>query len=185
MQRFLLLIIFGLAQITYLQAQEMPNSISNKTVAKPAPNANLAPPPPPPPPPPIRCGPEIFRTAEIMPRFPAPACEQDGLTNRERKECSDTALLKFVYDNLQYPKVAIKNDVEGTCVVQFIITENGAVTDAKVVRDIGARCGAEALRIVELMVENDVKWIPGTQRGRPVQVLFNLPVKFELPVADE
>ncbi len=48
------------------------------------------------------------------------------------------------------------------------------------VRDIGAGCGDEALRVVKLMDSMGQKWTPDKQRGRPVRVQFNLPVKFKL-----
>ena len=48
------------------------------------------------------------------------------------------------------------------------------------VRDIGAQCGGEALRVVNLMNSKGIKWTPGKQRGRSVRVQFNLPVRFKL-----
>lgn len=85
-------------------------------------------------------------------------------------------MLKFIYDNIQYPGIARENGVEGTVVVQFVVEKDGSITDVKVIRDIGAGCGAEAMRVVNKMP----KWNPGKQRGRPVRVQFNLPVKFKL-----
>jgi len=43
-------------------------------------------------------------------------------------------------------------------------------------RGIGGGCDEEALRLVN----NMPKWIPGSQRNRPVRVQFNLPVSFSL-----
>jgi len=51
---------------------------------------------------------------------------------------------------------------------------------ARIVRDIGAQCGQEALRVVNMMNESNIKWTPGKQRGRSVRVQFNLPVRFKL-----
>jgi len=45
-----------------------------------------------------------------------------------------------------------------------------------VMKDIGGGCGREALRVVNTMPV----WRPGKQRGRPVRVMMNLPVKFKL-----
>jgi protein TonB len=45
-----------------------------------------------------------------------------------------------------------------------------------VLRGIGGGCDEEAVRVVE----NMPKWKPGMQRGKPVRVSFNLPVKFTL-----
>ena len=112
-----------------------------------------------------------------MPRFPG--CE-DLSTKEERKQCADKKMLEFIYKNIKYPAIARENGVEGTVVVQFVVEKDGTVKDAKVVRDIGAQCGQEAMRVVNMMNEQNIKWIPGKQRGRSVRVQFNLPVKFRL-----
>ena len=135
-------------------------------------------PPPPPPPPPKKEPEEIFRIVEQMPRFPG--CEDQGGSNAEKKQCADKKMLEFIYKNIKYPAIARENGVEGAVVIQFVVEKNGSVTDAKIVRDIGAGTGDEALRVVELMNKEGIKWIPGKQRGRAVRVQFTLPVKFKL-----
>lgn len=154
-------------------------SVDDETeVARPDPVVDEAPPPPPPPPPPPEPEvEEIFKVVEEMPRFPG--CEDKG-TMAEKKQCADKKMLEFIYKNIKYPAIARENGVEGTCVVQFVVEKDGSIADAKVVRDIGAQCGQEALRVVNLMNEKGLKWTPGKQRGRAVKVQFNLPVKFRL-----
>lgn len=134
-----------------------------------------APPPPPPPPPPKEE--EIFVIAEDMPRFPG--CE-DLSSKKEKEECAKQKLLEFIYANIEYPAIARENGVEGTAVVSFVVEKDGRVKDVKIVREIGGGCGEEALRVVELMNDAGKRWIPGKQRGKPVRVMFNLPVKFKL-----
>ena len=43
-------------------------------------------------------------------------------------------------------------------------------------RGIGGGCDEEAVRVVKAMP----KWNPGKQRGRPVRVLYSIPVIFNL-----
>lgn len=136
---------------------------------------------PPPPPPPKMKEPdveEIFKIVEQMPRFPG--CDDIPGDNTAKSDCANKKLMEFIYANIQYPAIARENNVEGTVVVQFVVDTDGSISNAKVVRDIGAQCGDEALRIVELMNNMPEKWTPGKQRGRPVRVLFMLPVKFKL-----
>ena len=142
-----------------------------------APEKSTAPPPPPPKmkEPEVE---EIFKIVEQMPRFPG--CDDFPGDNTAKSDCANKKLMEFIYANIQYPAIARENNVEGTVVVQFVVSQDGSITDAKVVRDIGAQCGEEALRIVELMNHMPSKWTPGKQRGRPVKVLFMLPVKFKL-----
>jgi Ca-activated chloride channel family protein len=117
---------------------------------------------------------EIFQVVEQMPRFPA--CENMGLSEADRQRCSQDSLMAFIYANLVYPEAAKKAGIEGTCVVSFVVRKDGSITDMKIIRDPGAGCGEESIRVVKLMP----KWIPGRQGRETVDVQFNLPVRFRL-----
>ena len=108
-----------------------------------------------------------------MPLFPG--CESESDKNK-RKDCANKKMLEFIYGNIKYPPIARENGVEGTVVIRFVVDKDGSVKAPEIVRDIGAQCGAEALRVVKKMP----KWNAGRQRGQPVKVYFNLPVKFRL-----
>ncbi len=149
-------------------------SVKDEDFQRPEPVVDKpAPPPPPPPPPPKQEEEEIFKVVEDQPSFPG--CENIS-DKTEKKKCADEKMLQFIYGNIKYPAIARENGVEGMVVVKFVVEKDGSITAAEVVRDIGAGCGAEALRVVNMMP----KWEPGKQRGRAVRVQFNLPVKFKL-----
>ncbi len=119
--------------------------------------------------------PEItYNVVGKMPRFSG--CEDATLDEAAIKQCAERKLFTFLKKNLKYPAIARENGIEGLVVVQFIVEKDGRISDMKVVRPVGGGCSKEALRVVEKMP----KWIPGEQRGRPVKVRFNLPVKFAL-----
>ncbi|MCB0628972.1 MAG: TonB family protein [Lewinella sp.] len=139
-----------------------------------------APPPPPPPPPAPKEQKvaEIFKIVEEMPRFPG--CETSGLSIAEKKTCSDRKLMEYLYSEINYPGIARENNIEGMVVVGFVVNTDGSITDIQVLRDIGAGCGEEAMRVVQKMNEMPQKWIPGRQRNVPVRVMFTLPIRFKL-----
>jgi len=116
---------------------------------------------------------EIFKIVEEMPRFGKCASLP---FKEERERCSDQELLRYVYQQIRYPEPARDSNIEGLVVVQFVIERDGSVSNGHILRDIGGGCGREALRVVNNMPE----WTPGLQRGRPVRVQMNLPVKFSL-----
>lgn len=146
-------------------------SIKEETPVVAPPVVEKAPPPPPPPPAPKED--EIFKVVEDQPAFPG--CE--SVTNKdEKKKCSDEKMLQFIYSNIKYPAIARENGVEGTAVIRFVVEKDGSITAPEIVRDIGAGCGEEAMRVVKMMPH----WNPGKQRGRPVRVQFNLPIRFKL-----
>ncbi len=110
-----------------------------------------------------------------MSRFPG--CEQKS-TEAEKIECAKTKMLEYIYGNLKYPNVAMENGIEGQVVLQFVVENDGSITDIKIVRDIGGSCGEAAENVIKRMNKMGQKWTPGKQRGRAVRVLFTLPVKF-------
>ena len=85
-------------------------------------------------------------------------------------------LQKYLAEQLEYPTIAKENGIQGIVVIQFVIDKEGKITNPFIAKDIGGGCGEEALRVVRSMPE----WLPGKQRGVPVKVQMNLPVKFKL-----
>lgn len=99
----------------------------------------------------------VFRYVEQMPEFP-------GDIN------------KFIAQNIRYPKEDIKNQVEGRVFTQFIVNEDGSLSDVHVIRGVSATIDAEAIRLVQSMP----KWKPGKQNGKAVKTYYNLPLTFKL-----
>ncbi len=82
----------------------------------------------------------------------------------------------WIGNHLKYPEAARDAGIEGPVVIQFVVNEDGSVTDAKVVRGIGGGCDEEALRMVSSMP----KWKPGKQNGIAVKVFYSIPIRFVL-----
>ncbi|MTI86670.1 MAG: energy transducer TonB [Balneolaceae bacterium] len=76
---------------------------------------------------------------------------------------------------LVYPELARMAGIEGRVVLQFVIDKEGNVINPEVIRGIGGGCDEEAIRAIK-----EAKFIPGKQRGRPVNVRFTMPVSFVL-----
>ncbi len=86
------------------------------------------------------------------------------------------AMLQFVNQNLQYPKIAAEMSISGRVYVQFAVDENGKIINIKVLRGIGGGCDEGAVRIIKKMG----KWKPGRQNGKAVKTYFTLPIVFSL-----
>ena len=82
----------------------------------------------------------------------------------------------WVNKNLQYPEIAKENGVQGRVTLQFTVNTDGSVSDVKVLRGVDSSLDKEAVRIVKM----SPKWTPGKQRERPVKVVYNFPVVFQL-----
>lgn len=103
---------------------------------------------------------EIFTVVEESPSFPG----------------GDVARIQFLQQNIVYPQMARESGIQGTVYVTFVVERNGNVTDVRILRGIGGGCDEEAVRVIKAMP----KWQPGKQRGKPVRVQFNMPIKFTL-----
>ncbi len=86
------------------------------------------------------------------------------------------AFYEFISEVLNYPEEARQNKVQGKVFVQFVVDEEGNVTNVKAVKGIGFGCDEEA----ERAVKNSQKWKPGRQHGKAVKVRMILPITFSL-----
>ena len=85
-------------------------------------------------------------------------------------------LMKYLSDNIRYPDSAREHNITGRVVMQFVVGEDGSITDCRVLRGIGGGCDEEALRVIR----NMPRWTPGMQDGRRVRVQFTQPISFTL-----
>ncbi len=120
----------------------------------------------------------VYISVDEPPRFPA--CEDLDTTAEAKTRCAEEMLLRFMAQNIVYPFEARAQGIEGTVVLSFIVEPDGRLTHVKLEKDIGGGCGAEALRIVNAMIESDLRWVPGKLDGKPVRVRYTLPVRFRL-----
>lgn len=103
---------------------------------------------------------KVFTSVEQMPQFPG----------------GDAGLLRWVSLNIIYPETAMKNDVQGRVVVQFVVTKTGSVGGVKVVRSVDPELDREAVRVVKTLPN----FIPGKMNGQSVNVWYTLPINFKL-----
>jgi periplasmic protein TonB len=83
--------------------------------------------------------------------------------------------LKALQEKVHYTEIARRAGVEGTVYIQAKIDKNGDVKEATVLKGLGAGLNEEALNAVL-----STKFIPGKQRGKPVNVRMVIPIKFVL-----
>ena len=88
----------------------------------------------------------------------------------------DIARNQFLVNNIIYPEYETLKGIGGTVYISFVIDIDGSVTRVKLLRGVSKGIDAEAIRVVKLLP----KWIPGTQNGKPVRVLFNMPFYFKM-----
>ena len=88
----------------------------------------------------------------------------------------ESAMYKWLQDNIIYPAAASEEGVQGKVTVQFIVEKDGSITHVQVVRGNHPALDAEAARVIRKMP----RWTPGRNNGQPVRVTYHLPVQFKL-----
>lgn len=94
-----------------------------------------------------------FETVENQPIFPG----------------GNNEFMKFVGKNFRAPQI---EDFSGVLRVSFVIEVNGSIGDIKIINDLGHGTAEEIKRVLSLCP----KWTPGDQDGKPVRVVFTLPI---------
>lgn len=102
----------------------------------------------------------ILEYAEQVPKFPGGVYE----------------LKDWIAYNIVYPKRARKLKIEGMVVCQFVVNEDGSISNVKVLKSVDEELDAEAVRVLSEMP----KWKPGKHNGKCVKVLRTIPIKFKL-----
>ncbi|MBW2937419.1 energy transducer TonB [Aureisphaera sp. CAU 1614] len=114
-----------------------------------------------------------FAVIEDVPIYPG--CESKT-NNNDRKQCMEAKVMEFVQNKFN---TELANDLglEGKqrISVQFKIDKEGNVVNVRA-RAPHPRLEQEAIRLVESLP----KMIPGKQRGKPVGVLYALPILFKV-----
>ena len=85
-----------------------------------------------------------------------------------------------LYDELNnkinYPVIAREMGIEGTVIVEFIVTRAGKIRDIKILKGIGGGCDNEVVRVLK----NMPKLQPAIKDGNPVSSKMILPIRFTL-----
>ncbi len=103
----------------------------------------------------------VFDFAEQMPVF----------------EGGQDALMNFIRKNVRYPESAVEQEIEGKVFIEFVVYPNGELGQYKILRGVHSLLDKEAMRVIKATAG---KWKPGKQNGRPVAVLYRIPVAFVL-----
>lgn len=136
---------------------------------------------------------KVYDICEEFPKFPG----------------GEEELWKFLATNLKYPEIAIKGQIEGRSLVQFIVNKDGSISDIKTIKPSGSEETPEGLVQVIALKRNGneitdipavrkkdcydaldaeairvvkllTKWNPGKNNGKPIRVKYTLPVQFRL-----
>jgi len=107
-----------------------------------------------------RSGRKLYTKVDVNPEFPG------GLDG----------FYRFLGKNIRYPVEAREQYIQGTVVITFIVDENGAPGAFLVARSVRSDMDQEAIRVLR----SSPKWKPGLYEGKPVPVMYGIPIGFTL-----
>ncbi|KAF2342309.1 energy transducer TonB [Flavobacterium tistrianum] len=77
---------------------------------------------------------------------------------------------KFFYNNFHYSDEEYTSLKGKKIYATFVVEQDGALTDIKIIKDAGYNTGAEAIRVLKKCP----KWIPGELKGKKVRALYSI-----------
>lgn len=86
------------------------------------------------------------------------------------------AFYAYLTHTIHYPVKAKEHNIQGKVFVSFIVEKDGSLSDIKIARGVSEDLDAETIRVMK----GSPNWIPGTQNGKAVRVIYVMPLSFAL-----
>lgn len=87
----------------------------------------------------------------------------------------EEGLNDYLLSELNYPKIALEQSIEGTVVIDFVVETNGYVGNIEVKKGVNGGCSEEAIRLIK-----NTRWQPAEKDGQLVRYKISFPIKFSL-----
>ena len=88
----------------------------------------------------------------------------------------NSALKKFLDENLIYPEEAIESKVEGDVEAEYHVDGLGKIKNVKILKKLGSGCDDEVIRLIKLLV-----YEKAINRGLKTLTRKTLKIAFKLP----
>lgn len=106
----------------------------------------------------------VYTVADEMPEYPGGQAE----------------MMKFIAQNIVYPKFEKENDIEGLSIIQFIIEKDGSVSNIKIAPGAEDKATSAMHNEVMRVIKQMPNWKPGRNEGKLVRVKYTVPIRFKL-----
>lgn len=86
------------------------------------------------------------------------------------------AFYSYLRKAIRYPEQCYKNGIQGKVYLKFTVMTDGSIEKISVLNDVHPALATEAVRVIKV----SPPWEPGYLRGKPANVVYNVPISFTL-----
>ncbi|TYP99773.1 TonB family protein [Tenacibaculum adriaticum] len=116
---------------------------------------------------------EKFNTVDKIPLFK----ECKRINKENQQACFNHEMKEFINKNINYPKDAIHNKINGKISIKFIIDERGKVNNIQI---SGPRGSRSLKKEVMKLITKLPKFIPAEKKGKVIPVEYDFKLNFSL-----
>lgn len=87
----------------------------------------------------------------------------------------EDALNQYILDNLEYPDLAIRQGIQGTVLLGFIVEANGTLSNIIIQKEFNHLCTNAAITTLR-----NTKWKAGKKDGKNIRYITKYPIVFNL-----
>lgn len=98
------------------------------------------------------------------------------IENNDDRDFCTMRVIQMHSMNIDYPMEAAYKKIQGKVYASFVIDKDGKVTDVKIIRGVHKILDDEVVEHIKKLPD----FIPGEQRGIPVNVKYSIPIIFKL-----
>lgn len=107
-----------------------------------------------------KCAPPLINPIEKEPEYPG----------------GQTAMYKFLVDNIKFPEIALDNRIQGKIYVQFTIDSTGDIKNVKILKGVHSSLDKEVIRAIQMMP----CWQPAQRGNEYINVTYTVPINIYL-----
>lgn len=115
----------------------------------------------------------INRIPDLAPVFPGGDASSSP---QEQQQYTSDQLRAYFKTNFKHQTADVHLGGKGNFVINFIVEKDGRISTVSVTRDPGGGVAAAAVRVVNQMINEDIRWLPGKKGNYKTAAEISIPI---------
>ncbi|MBK8805996.1 MAG: energy transducer TonB [Bacteroidales bacterium] len=103
--------------------------------------------------------------------------DSEKVSNVPKLNKKNEKYINFLQQNMLYPPLAHKQNIQGEVEVQFTVAKDGSIRDIIIKKPCHPILDSTAMIVMRSMP----KWKPAKLNGKKVDVVYSIPINFAIP----